>query len=143
MFSKGCPRELEEQKNYAESRVLICIQFVARNWKKKSELLNVYIGHLPDQLERSCCSQCVKKKKRKKRVTAALIHGLKKVRVQAHFNKPEMQIQAFEIKSFTVHHSSLKTSLPYQGMEIVQTMNSDPGLAVGKVYLAFLPEYHF
>lgn len=111
--------------------------------KKKSELLNVYIGHLPDQLERSCCSQCVKKKKRKKRVTAALIHGLKKVRVQAHFNKPEMQIQAFEIKSFTVHHSSLKTSLPYQGMEIIQTMNSDPGLAVGKVYLAFLPEYHF
>lgn len=85
----------------------------------------------------------LKKKKRKKRVTAALIHGLKKVRVQAHFNKPEMQIQAFEIKSFTVHHSSLKTSLPYQGMEIVQTMNSDPGLAVGKVYLAFLPEYHF
>lgn len=67
----------------------------------------------------------------------------KKVSVQAHFNKPDMQIEAFEIKSFTMHHLSLITSLPYQGMEIVQTMNSDPGLAVGKVYLPFLPEYHF
>lgn len=103
----------------------------------------MYIGHLPDQLERSCCSQCVKKKEKKKKSHGSFNSWPKKVRVQAHFNKPEMQIQAFEIKSFTVHHSSLKTSLPYQGMEIVQTMNSDPGLAVGKVYLAFLPEYHF
>lgn len=41
----------------------------------------------------------------------------------------------YSVQCHLQYHNSLSLSLSPQGMEIVQTMNSDPGLAVGKTTL--------